>query len=205
MKQFIPLCLVAAALSACNQSNERSSGPTSGGDVAGCSTRAYDNIGGPISLIDHTGTRVTEEDFKGQETLVYFGFTYCPDVCPISLTQVGAAIDLLPDGVQAPRTMLISVDPERDTPAAMAAYIESNGFPEDIVGLTGTLEEIEAAASEFKSSFRRIEMPDSAAGYTMDHMSILYLMDKDWRLKTFFATSATSPREMADCIAALSS
>lgn len=196
LKHLSSLIFSAAFLSACS-----GEAPTSGGDFAGCATRAYDNVGGPISLIDHTGAAVTEEDFKGRESLVYFGFTNCPDVCPLSLQKAAMALEQMPDNVEKPRTILISVDPDQDTPEVMAAYVESNGFPEDMVGLTGAPENIRAAADAFMSDYRRVEQPDSTLGYTMDHTSILYLMDKDWKLKTFFTES--TPEEMAACIAAL--
>ena len=177
--------------------------PVSGGDIAGCATRAYDTIGGPINLVDHNGKAVTEEDFKGRDTLVYFGFTHCPDVCPATLSMTGAALDLLPDDMEKPLTMLIGVDTERDTPESLTAYIESNGFPEDMVGLSGDDAAIRAAANAFKSDYKRVELPDSAAGYTMDHLSVLYLMDKDWKLKTFFPSHEAYPQAIATCLESL--
>ena len=194
--------LITATLAAVLVSCGSETSPVSGGDLAGCATRAYDTIGGPISLTDHTGNAVSEADFKGQDSLIYFGFTYCPDVCPMTLMTTGAALEKLPETANKPRTILISVDPERDTPEQMALYIDSNGFPEDMVGLTGTPAQIKAAADAFKTSYKRIDLPDSAAGYTMDHLSILYLMDEDWKLKTFFTSEAT-PDDIAECITAL--
>lgn len=197
--------LAALVMTACDSSGGSSSDSEAiaGGDIAGCATRAYGNIGGPISLINQDGERVTQKDFKGRESLVYFGFTHCPDVCPTALTVAGAALDMLPDDVEKPRTILISVDPERDTPELLASYVESNGFPEDMTGLTGSNADIEAAATSFRTYYKRVDMPDSAAGYTMDHLSILYLMDKDWKLKTFFPGS-TTPAQIAECITQLS-
>lgn len=173
--------------------------PAAGGAAASCQTRAYGDIGGPVSLIDATGQRVTEADFKGAPSLVYFGFTYCPDVCPSSLVKIERALRRLPEGVTPPRTILISVDPERDTPEALAAYISTPVFPNDIVGLTGTEEEVRAAAEGFKTSYSRIEEPDSLSEYTMDHFSIIYLMDEDWSLKTFFSSDVTI-EGLADCL-----
>ncbi len=172
------------------------------GGGSGCATRAYAEIGGPISLVDHTGKRVTEADFKGRESLVYFGFTNCPDVCPLAMQKAAMAMELMPAGKSKPRTVLISVDPDQDTPEVMAAYIAINGFPDDMIGLTGAPEDIRAAADAFMSDYRRVEQPESTLGYTMDHTSILYLMDKDWKLKTFFTQS--TPEEMATCMVELS-
>lgn len=173
---------------------------SAGGAAASCATRAYADIGGPISLVDSTGSAVTEADFKGKPSLVYFGFTYCPDICPAALVTIDRALQRLPDDIVSPRTILISIDPERDTPEALATYIDTPAFPEDMVGLTGSAEAIKAAAEGFKAGFQRIESPGSLAEYTMDHTSIVYLMDEDWSLKTFFLHDATA-EIMADCLA----
>lgn len=189
--------MLALALAACSPASQE---PTAGGAQAGCMSRAYSEIGGPISLIDQTGVRVTEADFMGEHTLVFFGFTYCPDVCPLTLYTLGQAIDQLPEGTRAPRTILISVDPERDTPDALSLYLSNDAFPDGAVGLTGTPEEIQAAAAVFRAGYERIEIPDSLAGYTMDHTSLVYLMDEDWSLKTFFTHETDAP-SMAQCLA----
>jgi protein SCO1 len=168
-----------------------------------CFNRTSEAVGGPFSLTSHQGVRVTEESFKGRKTLVFFGFTHCPDVCPQTLFSVGTAMRLLPGHVKPPHTALISVDPARDTPEALATYIASNGFPSDITGLTGTLEELDQVSKEFAAPFSRVEDSDSASGYQIDHTAILYLMDENWKLKTFF-TRDTRPETIAKCIAALS-
>jgi protein SCO1/2 len=135
-----------------------------------------------------TGARVTEADFKGQPTLIYFGFTYCPDVCPMTLQTVAAAYRKLPEGTERPQTLLISVDPGRDTPEALATYVANKAFPEGLQGLTGTEAEIRAAADAFKADYSRVEQPGSLAEYTMDHTSLLYLMDEEWKLKTLYSS-----------------
>ncbi|MDZ4761567.1 MAG: SCO family protein [Alphaproteobacteria bacterium] len=190
------LGLVLAGCSA--QENARA-----GVDTA-CFNRASDKIGGPLQLTAQTGAPFTEDNFRGRQTLVFFGFTYCPDICPNTLYAIGTALNLLPAGIEKPMTALISVDPARDTPDALAAYIASNGFPSDIVGLTGTEDELQAAASRFAASFERVEDASSASGYLVNHTSIIYLMDENWKLATFF-TPQTRPEEMAKCIAALDS
>lgn len=208
MKQILlPLALSAALFaSACGEDASTVSNAEANG-LPACKVIASDQIGGPISLVNHKGERVTEDDYKGHDTMVYFGYTFCPDICPVALTVAGAAIDMMPDDLEPPHTVLISVDPERDTPEALAAYIESNGFPEDISGLTGSPEEIAAAARAFRAVYKRDEMPDSAAGYTVAHSSYLYLMDKDWKLKTIIPVDIegrVGPREVAGCLAELS-
>lgn len=167
-----------------------------------CELRASLPIGGPISLIDETGARVTEANFRGRPALVFFGYTYCPDACPSTLFTVGRALQKLPEGTPQPRTMMISIDPARDTPEQLKRYVASNGFPPDMKGLTGSEDEITAAATAFKATFARSDEPGGASGYAMEHTSILYLMDENWKLRTFF-TLGTRPEAMAQCIAKL--
>ena len=163
-------------------------------------TRAYSEIGGPIRLIDETGAEITEADLRGQPSLVFFGFTQCPDVCPMTLYTLGQAIEQLPEGTPPPRTVLITVDPERDTPQALATYISNDAFPNDIKGLTGTPEAIRAAADAFRADYSRVELPQSQSGYTMDHTSLIYLMDENWSLATFF-THADDAGSISQCLA----
>jgi protein SCO1/2 len=170
---------------------------------AACFSRASGKVGGPFILTSHTGSRVTEDSFKGHKTFVFFGFTHCPDFCPATLYALGTAMDLLPENVKRPRTAFISVDPARDTPEELARYIKSNGFPADIVGLTGTLDELERATQAFGADFSRVENADSAAGYQVNHTTILFLMDENWKLETFFRPEER-PETIAKCVRALS-
>ena len=192
---------LAALLVAC--SGEQAVKTTAGGALASCTTRAYEEIGGPFKLTNHLGETVTEADFKGEPALIYFGFTYCPDICPGTLVGIANAYKSLPDGLDPPQTLLISIDPERDTPEALSKYVASNAFPDNLVGLTGTPEQIADVADEFFVGYDRIETPDSAAEYTMDHTSLLYLMDENWELETFFAEGDANPEDMATCLAQL--
>jgi protein SCO1/2 len=168
-----------------------------------CFSRSSPKIGGPFRLTAHNGAPMTEENFKGGKTLVFFGYTHCPDVCPATLHEVGVALSMLPKSVKPPKTVLISIDPARDTPEALGQYIHLNGFPSDIEGLTGTLDELQKVADEFAAPFSRDEDADSASGYVMNHSAILYLMDENWKLKTFFMPEER-PESIARCIAALS-
>ncbi len=198
--QTLSLALSSLVLAACGAS-DTSKPESAGGAKAGCATRAYAEIGGPISLTTHTGKPVTEADFKGKPALVFFGFTYCPDICPGTLVAVKHAYARLPDGVERPQTLLITVDPQRDTVQALATYVALEAFPDNLVGLTGTQAQIRAASDAFIADFSRIETPDSLGEYTMDHTSLLYLMDENWTLKTFFAQGDADPQAMADCLA----
>ncbi len=167
-----------------------------------CINRSSDAIGGPFKLASADGRQVTEQDFKGRKALVFFGYTYCPDICPITLFNVGKALQDVPAD-KRPATVFISVDPERDTPEKLAQYIRSNGFPEDITGLTGTQEELSTVSQEFATTFGRGDQDESAGGYLVSHSSILYLMDENWKLQTFFMQDE-SPAAIAACLKALS-
>ena len=193
--RFLAVAAAVLALAACSAGDPSR--------IPGCSVQTSDKIGGPFTLTSNRGERMTEDSFKGRKTLVFFGYTYCPDFCPRTLSAIGTAMSLMPKGVKRPMTAFISVDPARDTPAQLTTYIASNGFPADIVGLTGTQDELEAIAKGFGTSFQRNDDPNSAAGYLMSHGTILYLMDENWKLQTFF-TQDTRPADMAKCIAALS-
>jgi protein SCO1/2 len=133
-------------------------------------------IGGPFTLTDQNGRQVTEADFKGKPTLIYFGFTYCPDVCPTSLLLMQTAIEQLgKDAERRVNMVLITVDPERDTPAVLKDYV--GNFGPTMIGLTGTPEQIAAAAKAFRVYYRKVESKDGAP-YLMDHSSIFYLLDR---------------------------
>jgi len=140
-------------------------------------------IGGPFSLSDHTGKRVTEANYKGKFMLVFFGYTYCPDICPAELQVVAAALDELGDKSKDIQPIFITVDPERDTVEQMGEYVEN--FHPTQVGLTGSAEEIAKVAKAYRVYYARVE--DGGDGdYLMDHSSILYLMDRDGRFVTHF-------------------
>jgi protein SCO1/2 len=141
-------------------------------------------IGGPFTLTDHTGKRVTDADFKGKPTLIYFGFTYCPDVCPTSLLLMQTAVEQLgKDAAQRVNMILISVDPERDTPETLQDYV--GNFGPTMIGLTGTREEIAAVAKAYRVYYKKVESKDGAP-YLVDHSSIFYLLDRRGRFVRHF-------------------
>lgn len=158
------------------------------------------SIGGPFNLVAHTGQRMSDQDFRGQYLLIYFGFTFCPDICPSALQVVAAALDKLGDKADRITPVLITVDPERDGPEELARYVSS--FHPRLVGLTGTLPEVEAAAKAYRVYFRKAKDQRSAADYTIDHTSIIYLMDPSGEYVTHF-THATSVETMAARLAKL--
>lgn len=155
-------------------------------------------IGGPFSLVDHTGKRVTEQNFRGRYMLVYFGFTFCPDVCPAGLQVAAAALDKLGAKAERVTPVFVTVDPERDTPAQLANYVSS--FHPRLVGLTGTPEEVQAVARAYRVYYRKVKDERSSAAYTVDHTSILYLMDPQGRFVTHF-THATPVDTIAATLA----
>jgi protein SCO1 len=173
-----------------------------------CNSRAFAEIGGPFTLVNQDNVAVTEKDFLGKPTLIYFGFTFCPDICPMSLQSMAVALDEARaaggrniDDIQP---ILISIDPERDTPSSLKNYVAAEGFPKGLIGLSGTQAQVNAAAKAFKVGFTKSPSKSGdPKDYTMDHTSIVYLMGRDGKLRTFFANDP-DPKEVGQCIAALS-
>lgn len=153
-------------------------------------------IGGPFSLVDQDGRPVTEAVLQGRWSAIYFGFTYCPDVCPTSLMALKEGLDKLGRRGEQVQSILISVDPDRDTPEAMKAYLDNSAFPDGIIGLTGSPAQVEHVAKAYKIYFRKDgEGPD----YLVQHQSIIYVMDPRGR----FARALThdlSPDQIAEQI-----
>lgn len=141
-------------------------------------------IGGDFSLIDGTGKTVTNKDFRGKYMLVYFGFTHCPDICPTSLLLIQNAINQLGDKGKQVVPMFITLDPERDTPDAVGKYVAH--FGPSFVGLSGSPAQIKQAADAYKIYYRKVQEPDSAMGYVIDHSGFMYLMDPDGKYVTHF-------------------
>ena len=151
-------------------------------------------IGGAFTLTDHTGKQVTEKDFRGKYSLVYFGFTFCPDVCPSELQVISEALNLLGDKAQSVTPVFISVDPDRDTVEQMASYVSN--FHPSLVGLTGTHEQIKAAARAYRVYYKKVDDEMSSDGYSMDHSAIVYLMNADGEYVSHFSYG-TKPKDMA--------
>jgi protein SCO1 len=164
-----------------------------------CNIGVFDKIGGPIDLIDQTGASATPASFTEKPTLLYFGFASCPDICPQSLSKAAAALDMRPPGAPAIQTALISLDPARDTPATLSAYVASGGFPAGLKGLTGTQAQVDAAQKAFAVYGVRVEQPESALRYVIDHSSNFYLLDVKWKTIAVFP-STLAPADMATCI-----
>ena len=159
-------------------------------------------IGGPFTLVDGDGKTVTDADFRGRYMLVYFGYTFCPDVCPTTLSQMAAALDKLPkDESSRIVPLFITVDPARDTPKVVKSYAAS--FYPRMIGLTGSTEQVTAAERAYK--VYAAKAPGEGGEYTMDHSSIIYLMGPDGRFIAHFAHGATVDEMVAELHKILSS
>ncbi|MGE0046208.1 MAG: SCO family protein [Hyphomonadaceae bacterium] len=164
---------------------------------AGCVLNPPARIGGPISLIDQTGARVTQANYAGHPTLIYFGFTHCPDICPTAMYLVGESLPLMGEAGASVHTALVTVDPDRDTPDQLASYITTDGFPPRLTGLTGNQDEIAAAARAFAVNYQR---QGEGADYTMSHTSFVYLMSPDWHPLAMMSTIGRTPQQLAACL-----
>ncbi|CAI9298664.1 unnamed protein product [Lactuca saligna] len=140
-------------------------------------------IGGPFNLINHDGKSVTENDFKGKWTLIYFGFTHCPDICPDELQKLAAAIDKIKakSGFEIV-PVFISVDPERDSVEQVSEYVKE--FHPKLIGLTGDPDEIKKAARAYRVYYMKTE--EEGSDYLVDHSIIMYLMDPNMEFIKFF-------------------
>jgi protein SCO1 len=143
----------------------------SGGDQTGS------GVGGSFSLRATDGRVVTEKDLIGVPSLVFFGFTHCPDVCPTTLQDITQLYDALGPAADRLRVFFVTVDPERDTPETLRTYLSS--FDRRIVGLSGDQGATDAAVKAFRAYAKRVPLTDG--GYTMDHTALVYLMDKSGR------------------------
>jgi len=150
------------------------------------------DIGGSFTLVDHTGRPVTERDFAGRLHLVFFGFTHCPDVCPMALGLMADVMYKL--GLDAERlaVLFITVDPERDTPAVLADYLSA--FDRRVIGLTGTPEQIRAVAQAWRAYYRKV--PRGNGDYTMDHTATIYLHDAAGRFRSTIDLHDTTGSEL---------
>lgn len=153
-----------------------------------------------FTLTDQNGQAVTAADLAGKPMLLYFGFTFCPDICPIELSNLSDVLDLLGNRAGEINTVFITVDPERDTPEVMREYLSH--FHEGIIGLTGTPAQIAEAARAAKVYYARVETPNSAAGYLVDHTGFVYLLDRQGRYAAHFRP-AVDPQQIADRVGQL--
>jgi cytochrome oxidase Cu insertion factor (SCO1/SenC/PrrC family) len=155
-------------------------------------------VGGAFSMVDHTGRAVTDKTYLGKPMLMFFGFTFCPDVCPTELQVMAAALEQLGAKGAAIQPIFVTVDSARDTPDVMKAYVEN--FGPRFVGLTGSPEQITAMAKTYKVFFEKRENKDAPENYLMDHSSIIYLMGGDGSYLRHFSYT-TDAAKLAEGIA----
>ncbi|MDH2346935.1 SCO family protein [Bradyrhizobium sp. SSUT18] len=149
-------------------------------------------IGGPFQLTDQNGKAVTDKNLKGKPTLIFFGYTHCPDVCPTSLFELSEVLRAMGKDADKVNAVFISVDPERDTPAAMKDYLSS--FDPHLEGLSGDPAETAKVITSYRVYAKKV--PTKDGDYTMDHTALIYLMDRDGRFVSPFNLKRT-PEEAA--------
>src|ERR1700757_2176369 len=151
-------------------------------------------IGGPFQLTDQSGATVTEKDLQGRPTLIFFGFTHCPDVCPTSLFEISEILRAMGSDADKVNAYFISVDPERDTAAAMKDYLSS--FDPHLKGLTGDPAAIQKVITAYRVYAKKVPLKDG--DYTMDHTALIYLMDRDGRFVSPFNVNRKPDEAAAD-------
>ena len=153
---------------------------------------AVSAIGGPFNLIDQNGKPITDQEMKGRPFLVFFGYTHCPDICPATLFEVSEVMRALGKDADKAGALFITVDPERDTPAAMKDYLSS--FDPHLQGATGDLKSVEAAEKAYRVYAKKVSGENG--DYSMDHTALVYLMDKQGRFVAPFKLNR-KPEESA--------
>ena len=151
-------------------------------------------IGGPFKLIDQSGQPITEEDMKGRPFLVFFGYTHCPDICPTTLFEMSEVLHTLGKDADRVGALFITVDPERDTPAAMKDYLSS--FDPHLRGATGDTKAIDAVVKAYRVYAKKV--PTDKGDYSMDHTALVYLMDKQGRFVAPFKLDRKPEEAAAD-------
>ena len=151
-------------------------------------------IGGPFQLADQAGQAITDQNLKGKPSLIFFGFTHCPDVCPTSLFEISEVLRAMGKDADRVNAYFVSVDPERDTQTAMKDYLSS--FDPHLKGLTGSPEEIAKVLSAYRVYAKKVPLKDG--DYTMDHTALIYLMDRDGHFVAPFNLKRTPDAAAAD-------
>jgi protein SCO1 len=150
------------------------------------------SIGGPFQLSDQAGRTVTDKDLQGKPTLIFFGFTHCPDICPTSLFEISEVLRAMGKDADRVNAYFVSVDPERDTAATMKDYLSS--FDPHLKGLTGSTDAVAKVISDYRVYAKKVPLKDG--DYTMDHTALIYLMDRDGKFVSPFNLKRT-PEEAA--------
>lgn len=154
------------------------SAPSNGAEIA---STGQPLVGGDFQLVDQDGRTVDQTMLNGKWSLVFFGFTYCPDFCPTTLGELAAVQQRLGDKAKDLQIVFITVDPQRDTPRMLKDYLSSDGFPKGTIGLTGTPEQVAQAAKAYRAFYQKVGEGET---YTMNHSLTVYLMGPDGRFRT---------------------
>lgn len=161
---------------------------TSGRNTAGAGAETTSTgqplVGGDFTLVNQDGVTVDQSILDGKWTLVFFGFTHCPDYCPTTLGVLDVVQDQLGDKAKDLQIVFISVDPARDTPQMLKDYLSSDGFPDGVIGLTGTDEQVRAASKAYRAFYQQV---GEGEGYTMNHSLTVYLMGPDGKFRSAVA------------------
>lgn len=155
-------------------------------------------VGGDFNFVNQDGAKVTNNDFRGKVMMVFFGFTSCPDICPVTSATFAKALELLGDKAIQVAPVFISVDPETDTPEVLKKFLAN--FDKRIIGLTGTEQQVEAAASAYKAYFAKAT--NSEGNQTIDHSGFIYIMDKNGKYVKHFSYDANA-EEIAGAVSDL--
>lgn len=148
------------------------------------------DIGGPFELVTQEGERISSDALIDGPTLIYFGYTFCPDVCPLDLQKMASAVDALEDHGVRIKPVFITIDPERDTVEELADWADS--VHPDLIALTGSADEIKTAADAYKVYYQKAHIEGSAAGYLMDHTAFFYLMTPEHGITAMFRHQVTA-------------
>ena len=152
-------------------------------------------VGGPFTMVNHKGETVTDKTYLGKPMLLFFGFTFCPDICPTELQVMAAALTEMGESGADIQPIFVTVDPERDTPQVMASYVSN--FGERFIGLTGSPAQIANMAQTYRVFYARQDNKADPANYQMDHSAIIYLMGVDGKFLKHFSYS-TDAKALAD-------
>jgi cytochrome oxidase Cu insertion factor (SCO1/SenC/PrrC family) len=185
---LIPYLLLAAALAGGLLWHESDTVPGLGRSIV----TGQADVGGPFRLTDQNGKAVSDADFRGRYMLIYFGYSFCPDVCPTTLSVIAQALDKLGGESRRVTPVFITIDPERDTPQVLGDYMKA--FGPNFVGLTGSAAAIKDAEKKYR--VYAVKKPLEKGGYGMDHSSVMYLMGPDGKMISFY-DEAISPDDLA--------
>jgi protein SCO1 len=166
------------------------------GNLGGNGAPGPSAIGGPFRLIDQDGKTITDQDMKGRPFLVFFGYTHCPDVCPATLFDVSELMRAMGDDAKRTAALFITVDPERDTPAALKDYLSS--FDPHVRAATGDSAALESAEKAYRVYAKKVPSEKGGEDYSMDHTALVYLMDKQGRFVAPFSLKRTPEAAAAE-------